>query len=80
MSANPEPDPFDSPEYAAFVESMAPHCHCASILRPCAGVLAGGICDGMTERDILEAADACNSLDDHYEQWGDGGLIELDST
>lgn len=46
-------NPYDSPEYAAFVESMAKHCHCEPAgSRPCDGVLAGGLCDGMdwTER------------------------------
>ena len=37
-------------EYAAFVESMAEHCHCEpSDRRPCDGVLAGGVCDGAKE-------------------------------
>jgi len=44
----PEIDPFDSPEYAAFVESMVPLCHCARN-RPCDGVLAGGICDDIQD-------------------------------
>ena len=43
-------DYFNSPEYAAFVESMAQHCHCESPHpRPCDGVLAGGICDGLRD-------------------------------
>lgn len=35
-------------EYAKFVESMVPHCHCARN-RPCDGVLAGGLCDNIQE-------------------------------
>lgn len=34
-------------EYAKFVESMVPHCHCAPEYRPCDGVLAGGLCDNV---------------------------------
>lgn len=54
----PESDPFDTPEYAEFVESMVKHCHCCpecSSDIPCAGVLSGGLCDG-----------ACNCDDDAY--------------
>lgn len=47
-----EPDPFDSPEYAVFVESMIPFCHCVGH-RPCDGVLAGGMCDDIQD-DIDE--------------------------
>lgn len=43
----PDGDPFDSPDYAAFVESMVPHCRCDSQYRPCDGILAGGVCDEM---------------------------------
>jgi len=52
-------DPFNSPEYQAFVESMVPHCHCADRYRPCDGVLAGGLCDNMQddERDEDERDD-----------------------
>lgn len=44
-----EADPFQSEEYARFVESMVPYCHCSSRNCPCDGVLAGGLCDGLTE-------------------------------
>lgn len=44
-------DPYSTPEYQAFVASMVPHCHCRESLRPCDGVLAGGICDGMVEEE-----------------------------
>jgi hypothetical protein len=41
-------DPYDTPEYAAFVAEMAKHCRCLPLeRRPCDGVLAGGMCDGM---------------------------------
>jgi len=37
-------------EYEAFVRSMIEHCHCEPAdLRPCDGVLAGGVCDGAKE-------------------------------
>ncbi len=45
----------DDPEYQAFVDSQAKHCHCSRDC-PCDGVLAGGFCDDMT--------------DDHdYDEW-----------
>lgn len=37
-------------ERQQFIESMVPHCHCDEHLRPCDGVLAGGMCDDMHER------------------------------
>jgi hypothetical protein len=49
----PEIDPFSTPEYAAFVESMVPFCHCAR-MRPCDGVLAGGMCDDIQEDDFRD--------------------------
>jgi hypothetical protein len=42
-----EPDMTESPEYQAWVESMAKHCRCRNGDVPCAGVLAGGLCDEM---------------------------------
>jgi hypothetical protein len=58
-------DPFESPEYAAFVESMVPHCHCSPSHQPCDGVLAGGLCDNIR---------------DDREDWRDeGGVEEEDS-
>jgi hypothetical protein len=42
-------DIFNSEEYAKFVESMVPHCHCRSQDRPCDGVLAGGLCDNIQD-------------------------------
>ena len=48
-------DPFESEEYAAFVESCVPLCHCSPSLSPCDGVLAGGVCDNIqTERSPLD--------------------------
>lgn len=41
------PQPSEEDSYAAFVESMAQHCHCSPQLRPCDGVLCGGVCDGI---------------------------------
>ncbi len=42
-------DPFDSPEYHAFVESMAKDCRCCPDCCggdiPCDTLLAGGCCD-----------------------------------
>jgi hypothetical protein len=38
----------DDPQYQAWVESMAKHCRCSSD-RPCAGVLAGGLCDDIQD-------------------------------
>lgn len=46
---NSEPDPFESEEYQRFVESMVPYCHCKASNCPCDGVLAGGLCDGITD-------------------------------
>lgn len=48
----PKPDdPFESEEYARFVEEMAKSCRCAPSVRPCDGVLAGGVCDGLGLQD-----------------------------
>lgn len=49
---NTEEDPFQSEEYAKFVESMVPLCRCRESNRPCDGVLAGGPCDEV--KDQLE--------------------------
>lgn len=38
-------NPFDTPEYQAFVEEMAKTCKCCPEFRPCDGCLAGGLCD-----------------------------------
>ena len=41
------PDPYDTPEYAAFIEEMAKHCRCTHTV--CDGVLSGGVCDEIIE-------------------------------
>ena len=48
-------NPFESEDYQRFVESMVPYCHCKADNCPCDGVLAGGLCDGITddERDTI---------------------------
>lgn len=48
-SESQAPDITDDPQYQAFVESMVPHCRCRSSDVPCAGVLAGGLCDGIED-------------------------------
>lgn len=41
-------NPYATPEYTRFVECMADKCECEpSSVRPCDGVLAGGLCDGI---------------------------------
>jgi hypothetical protein len=54
-------DPYESAEYQRFVESMVEHCHCHEGNRPCDGVLAGGLCDGIGEDDYEdeENCDEC---------------------
>lgn len=43
-----EQNPYDTPEYQAFVEEMAKDCKCYPLeVRPCDGLLAGGPCDRM---------------------------------
>jgi hypothetical protein len=58
--SSPEPtsDPYDSPEYQRFVEDMAKHCRCSPPHDcPCAGVLAGGICDDLGNDPDIEPPD-----------------------
>lgn len=50
-------DPYETEEYAKFVASCVPLCHCSESMRPCDGVLAGGICDGIGDRDEPEKFD-----------------------
>lgn len=54
---NMEADPFETEAYQAFVESMIPHCRCRESYRPCDGVLAGGICDGIEDEPEREEID-----------------------
>ena len=56
-TASPEQDPFQSAEYAKFVSSMVPHCHCRANNCPCDGVLAGGPCDMVQEEEPQERCD-----------------------
>lgn len=42
-------DMTEDPEYLAWVERMAKHCRCRSSDVPCAGVLAGGLCDEIDD-------------------------------
>lgn len=49
--ADKNEDPHSTPEYAAFVAESCKHCHCREDIRPCDSVLAGGICDGVTEEE-----------------------------
>ena len=45
-------DPYESEQYAKFVESMASSCRCTpDFHRPCDGVLAGGLCDNIHWED-----------------------------
>jgi len=48
-SVPPQRDITEDEEYQKFVESMVPYCHCSAQHRPCDGVLAGGLCDGITD-------------------------------
>lgn len=63
-----EPDDLyslENPEYAAFVEATAKDCRCCSECgadRPCAGALAGGVCDSVCR---------CIDDDDDYDDWRD---------
>jgi len=56
---------FIDAEYQKFVDSMVQHCHCLEGNRPCDGVLAGGICDGITDDN-----------DDEYEFEGQDADLE----
>ncbi len=57
------PDHFESEDYARFVESMVPHCHCDTRFKPCDGVLAGGCCDRQTEPDPDDDRDECPEIE-----------------
>jgi len=63
VSLTLEQDPYESDEYAAFVESMIPLCHCVGH-RPCDGVLAGGICDDIQDDGREELGDQ-----DDFRSW-----------
>lgn len=53
----PTTDITEDEAYEKFVESMVHHCHCAHYLRPCDGVLAGGICDNLHPEQNLFCED-----------------------
>lgn len=59
-------DPYSTPEYAAFVESMAKHCRCTRSCL-CDGVLAGGMCDEIIEDDYDEWNDREDPWDDELD-------------
>lgn len=66
---DPKADITEDKEYQKFVESMVPYCHCSTHNRPCDGVLAGGLCDGIVdETDELFPRDD----DDDAEAMADG--------
>lgn len=50
------PDHVDNPEYQKLVEELAKDCTCTPLgERPCAGLLAGGVCDRLhLEEDHTE--------------------------
>jgi hypothetical protein len=49
----------DDPSYQALVEELAEKCTCTPESdRPCAGLLAGGLCDDLhMEREIIDEED-----------------------
>jgi len=55
MPAKQSEDFTDDPEYQVFVEKMAEKCQCHDV-RPCDGLLAGGMCDNI-QPDRWEPAD-----------------------
>ena len=55
-------DPYESEEYQKFIESMVPLCHCSPRNKPCDGVLAGGVCDGIN--DDSDQAYQCSKDED----------------
>lgn len=60
-------NPDESPEYEAFVESMVQHCHCRPPFDgPCAGVLAGGLCDDMGTKENEDPDYRNAEKDDDY--------------
>lgn len=60
-------DPYQSEEYAKFVESMVQHCHCKESNRPCDGVLSGGLCDDVQESSATEDDDEWRREREDYE-------------
>lgn len=55
---SPRPIPLTATEEEqAFFETMAQFCKCRSGDCPCDGVLAGGICDDVQDRDVDDEPD-----------------------
>jgi hypothetical protein len=54
-------DPHDTDEYRAFVAEQAKHCRCCRDCTnadiPCAGVLAGGVCDEVDPFGLCTTAE-----------------------
>ncbi len=50
MTPTTETDPTQDPQYQLWVESMARLCRCSRD-QPCDGLLAGGLCDNLQERE-----------------------------
>jgi hypothetical protein len=67
------PDPFDDPSYQEFIAEGIRLCRCCSDCAqvPCAGILAGGLCDGMCHCD--DDRDYSMDYDDDFEQEEDSG-------
>ena len=61
---------FDDPSYDEFVEACAKHCICCRECRsdiPCAGTMAGGLCDHMCTCPLFDPEDdePCDDEDDY---------------
>lgn len=70
FDAEQNPDPSEDPEYQAFVADQAQHCRCrAPYDSPCAGVLAGGMCDDLGDDDELDDPQPCYFWDE--DDYGD---------
>ncbi len=54
LAAELDPDPANDPEYQAFAAELAKRCRCAHpYTRPCDGLLAGGFCDMLGDRESV---------------------------
>lgn len=55
--SDPE-DPSEDPNYQAWLEELAKQCRCnPGSLRPCDGLMAGGMCDGLDLTEDREGDD-----------------------
>lgn len=62
-------DPFDTPEYAAFVESLVTECKCwPPECRPCESLLCGGGCERIGHRKSDMDDVECDGFDDEDDQ------------